>query len=133
MDPCAALVDKLKHRTDLRYEASPGFVRIAAPTETGFSLELRAEPEGWTVFLGEAGFHESFTAGTEVLNFIAWCFSGEARLREVWRGNSPQNAVLEAHEHGEWYTVSETGYFLVPFWRARREVTLQNPNLLSDS
>ena len=81
-------------------------------------------------WLGEAGFHDDFMTADEVLNFVAWCYSGAARVREVWRGQSPQKSVLEAYEDGEWYVVSTTGFIFVPFWRPRREVILQNPNLL---
>jgi hypothetical protein len=48
------------------------------------------------------------------------------------RGGSPQKAILEAHENGEWRLVSETGFMLVPFWRERREVILENPRLLKN-
>ncbi|HEX6071864.1 MAG TPA: hypothetical protein VFY95_02520, partial [Sphingomicrobium sp.] len=73
-----------------------------------------------------------FTSAEEVLNFIAWCYSGTARVREVWRGSSPQMAVLEAQENGAWRPVSETRFIFVPIWRQRREVVLENPNLLKD-
>ena len=93
-------------------------------------VELHTGDREWTVFLGEAGFHEAFTCSDEVSNFIAWCYSGEARIREVWRGSAPQKSYLEALENGEWRPVSETGFIFVPFWRARREVVLENPSLL---
>ena len=80
--------------------------------------------------LGNAGFHESFTSAEEALNFIAWCYSGAARVREVWRGGLPQKAILEALENGDWRSVSETRFMFVPFWRDRREVVLENPSLL---
>jgi hypothetical protein len=48
----------------------------------------------------------------------------------VWRANSPEKSILKAHEHGDWHKLSETRFLLVPFWRERREIVLQNPDLL---
>ena len=130
MDPRPLLLEKLQKHPTLAYSSAPGVVRIEAPNSTGFAVELHDDRDEWTVFLGEAGFHEAFASGEEVLNFIAWCFSGSARLRELWRGGLPEKAVLEAEENGAWRPISETGHFFVPFWRKRREVILQNPSLL---
>ena len=131
MDPRMALIEKLQRHSELAYIEAPGGVRIEPPSSSGFAVELRSDDDNeWTVFLGNAGFHEVFNSAEEVLNFIAWCYSGTARVREVWRGSSPQKAFLEAHEEGEWRVVSEVGFFVVPFWRERREIVLENPNLL---
>lgn len=130
MDPRMALIEKLQRHPELAYSEAPAGVRIEPPSSSGFAVELRIDDNEWTVFLGNAGFHQVFNSAEEVLNFIAWCYSGTARVREVWRGNSPQRAFLEAREDGDWRSVSETGFILVPFWRERREVVLENPNLL---
>jgi hypothetical protein len=47
------------------------------------------------VSLGDAGFHESFTSTEEALNFIAWCYSGEARVREVCVAGRPRRRFLK--------------------------------------
>lgn len=132
MDPRPALLEKLQQHPELTYAEASGCVRIEPSNSTGFAVELRSDNDEWTVFLGNAGFHETFASAEEALNFIAWCYSGAARVREVWRGKSPQKAILETYEDGKWRSVSETGFFFVPFWRARREVVLVNPNLLRD-
>jgi hypothetical protein len=130
MDPRIALLEKLGRHPELSYSEVQGGVRIEPPSATGFAVTLTGQDGDWTVFLGEAGFHEAFSSPEEALNFIAWCYSGEARLREFWRGTSPEKAVLESLENGEWRMASETGLIFVPFWRSRREAILQNPNLL---
>lgn len=130
MDPHLAFLEKLHQHPELSYSEAPGCVRVEPPSSEGFAVELRSADNKWTVFLGNAGFHEAFTSPEGALNFLAWCYSGGARVREVWRGRSPQKALLEAHDNGEWRTVSETGFIFVPFWRERREVILENPNLL---
>ena len=132
MDARLALLEKLKQHPELAYSEAAGCVRVEPPSRDGFAVELRGADNEWTVFLGNAGFHETFASTEEVLDFIAWCFSGAARVREIWRGKSPQKAILEAHENGEWRTVSETGFIFVPFWLGRREVILANPNLLKN-
>jgi len=126
------LREKLKGHPELIHTEVPGGMRIEPPAPTGFSLELREDGDGWMVCLGEAGFHQHFESSEEMLNFVAWCYSGEARLREVWRGSVPQKVMLEAREDGEWRVVSVTGLLLFPFWRPRSEAVLQNANLLRD-
>jgi hypothetical protein len=130
MDPLAILRGKLAGHPELVQGDARGGLRIEAPTKTGFAIELRADVHGWTVELGEAGFHDDFSSAEEVLEFVAWCYSGAARLREVWRGNSPVRSALEAKENGTWREVSATVFIFIPFWRKRREVILTNPNLL---
>ncbi|MFZ5704849.1 MAG: hypothetical protein ACOY5R_06240 [Pseudomonadota bacterium] len=130
MDARAALLLKLRAHPELSFSETPDVVRIEAPGPHGFAVELHSLGARSKVFLGNAGFHESFGSGSEALNFIAWCYSGTARLREIWRGGSAQAAVLEALEAGEWRPVAETRFFLVPFWRLRREIILENPSLL---
>jgi hypothetical protein len=124
------LLEKLKRHPELSFSEAPGHVRVEAPSSSGFAVELRSDGSEWTVFLGDAGFHQAFTSTDEVLNFIAWCYSGAARVREVWRGSSPQSADLQAYKNEQWRTVSETRFLFVPFWRKRREVILENPKLL---
>ena len=130
MDPHLALLQKLHKHPELKHVELPGKIRVEAPTSSGFAVELRSAVDTWTVYLGEAGFHETFSTADDVMNFIAWCYSGEARIREVWRGNWPQKVILEALQSGQWLEESETGYFIVPFWLPRREVIRTNPNLL---
>jgi hypothetical protein len=108
------------------------WLRVEAPSADGFAVEVRHEGEEWTVYLGRGGWHQHFDDPEEALNLIAWCYSGEARVREVWRGSLLQKAILEARENGGWRSVSETGLIFVPFWRMRREIVLNNPNLLAN-
>ncbi len=132
MDPHQTLLQRLHQHPVLKHKELPGWLRIEAPEPSGFALELHSSCNDWTVYLGEAGFHQAFSVASEALNFIAWCYSGEVRVREFWRGNAPQKAVMEALQDGDWRVSSTTGYFLVPFWLKLREVVLTNPNLLKD-
>lgn len=130
MNAQMVLIETLQQHPELSYSEAPGYVRIEPPTSSGFAVELRGDGQEWTVFLGDAGLHETFTSTQEVLDFIGWCYSGAARVREVWRGGSPLKATLEPYENGEWHPVSHTHFIFVPFWRERREVVLENPNRL---
>lgn len=132
MDLCAVLIDKLKRHPELTYVEIPDGIHVDPPSPTGFAVEIRSEGNCWTVYLGEAGFHEEFCSAEEVMHFFGWCYSGRARLREVWRGGTPQESWLEAYEDEKWSWISRTGSLLFPFWRRRYEVVLENPTLLTD-
>jgi hypothetical protein len=130
MDPHQTLLQRLLRYPELKYKEQPGWLRIEAIEPNGFAVELRGGKSSWTVYLGNGGYHETFDSGDEVLDFVAWCYSGEARLREFWRGTVPQKSILEGLQDGDWREISTTGYFLVPFWQKSRVVVLQNPCLL---
>lgn len=83
MNAQTALIEKLQQQPDLAYSETPGCVRIEPPGANGFAVELRSGGDDWMVFLGNAGFHENFSFTEEALNFIAWCYSGAARVWEV--------------------------------------------------
>jgi hypothetical protein len=131
MDPLAALAEKLKDHPELVSRNIPGGLRIEPPCQTGFGIELNADAHGWTVWLGNAGFHDDFTSADEVLEFVSWCYSGAARVREVWRGSVPQKSVLEACEVGEWHEVATTEFIFVPFWRKRNGSDLAQPRAVA--
>ena len=133
MDVITALAEKLAKHPELEWIREDQWLRVDAPRPDGFAVELRHEGGEWTAYLGSGGWHQHFDDPEEPLNFIAWCYSGEARVREVWRGSWPQKAILEARENGGWRSVSETGLIFAPFWRKRREVVSENPNLLANS
>ncbi|MFN9499581.1 MAG: hypothetical protein ACK54U_03470 [Sphingomonadales bacterium] len=130
-DTFSTLTEKLARHPELQWEAGDGFVRVNAPVSGGFALELQHQGGEWTVFLGSGGWHQHFDDGADALEFIAWCYSGNVRVREVWRGTSLQKSVLETQVDGAWRQTSHTGYFLVPFWRKKTEVIMQNPDLLA--
>ncbi|MGL5839578.1 MAG: hypothetical protein ACRCY3_13855 [Sphingorhabdus sp.] len=132
MDVITALAEKLAKHPELEWTKEDQGFRLKAPRPDGFAVELRNEGDEWTVYLGSGGWHQHFDDPEKALNFIAWCYSGEARVREVWRGTLLQKAILEAHENGGWRSISETGLIFAPFWKERHEVVLENPNLLTD-
>lgn len=131
MDPIAELKIKIAGHSKLDFDDLPSGIRIHPPVPNGFAVEVHDDTDAWTVYLGNAGFHETFDTSEETLQFVAWCYSGEARIREVWRGRSPAKSVLEVFENGTWCITSETRFIFVPFWRRRREMILENPNLLN--
>lgn len=133
MDLIQALTEKLERLPKLIPAEMPGGIRFAAPDANGFAVEVLEGDSEWTVFLGEVGFHEHFETGEEALNFVIWCYSGDACIRETWRGDSPSSAVLEAREDDACSAVSRTQMIFVPFWRARREIVRRNPNLLKSA
>jgi hypothetical protein len=130
VDPLQLLAERLRGRPELAWTATPGSVRIEAPATEGFAVELVRDEDQLTVFLGDGASDLIFEDSDEALNFVAWCFSGEARLRQTWRGDSLHKCVLEGLQRDQWQTVETTVFPFVPFWRSKREVILRNPNLL---
>ena len=126
MNALNALREKLSQRADVSRSERANEIRIEPSLPSGFAITLSSSVEGWCVSLGDGGFHETFNAAEEALNFVAWTRSSECRLREIWRGRSLEKAVVETFEGGEWRPVLTNGVLLFPFWRRRREFTLQN-------
>lgn len=130
MDPRCTLREKLKGHPELRWTEADDFIRIEPLRPDGFTVALGPQGDEWVVYLGEGGFHQAFESADEALNFVAWCFSGECRLREVRRGTRVQKCIVEAKDDGDWQTVLTTGFFLFAPWHRRVEAVFQNPNLL---
>jgi hypothetical protein len=132
MSPRDTLLAKLRERGDLAFTTTRAGVRIEPPDPSGFSVTFVAgeDASGATVFLGEGGYHEHFDTGEEALEFVAWCYSGEARIRESWRGNLPAKVKLEAQRDGVWTECGTWGLLFTPFWRRKTERVLHNPNLM---
>ena len=129
MDPITALAEKLARHPELRWTRGDDWMQVDAPSPTGFAVEFRHEGDEWTVYLGSGGWHQHFDDSAEALELIAWCYSGDARMRETYRGKILQKSALEGLVNGSWQSVSLTGY-LAFFWRTKTEVVLQNPNIL---
>lgn len=129
MDPIAALIEKLDNHSELKWAKGKDWLKIHPPHPKGFGVELRVGADEWTVYLGNGGWHQHFDDPLEALNLVAYCYSGEVRVREVYRGNVLQKSVLEGTFDGTWEKIATTAY-LAPFWRRKREVILQNPALL---
>ena len=110
-------------------------------TETGTSIEVQPEDEtGFTVGLdvtsglvvSYAGWHEEFESPEAALNCFAFGLSSDCRLRVEYQGSTPTRWVVEFKQAGGWCADSETGRIVVPFWRRRRVVYLQNSFPKSD-
>ena len=127
------LAKKIDDHPVLKCVSWPNGIRIEAPNADGFAVQVWGGDNDWTVSVGDGGaWHEQLSESDDVLNFVAWCYSGEARLREARRGNWVQTAILEAHSVDGWYEESRVVYPFVPFWRKTRETVFHNPDLLSD-
>jgi hypothetical protein len=83
---------------------------IEAVQPNGFSVRLCKTNEDWTVALGDHGFHEHFDAADDSpMEFIAWCYSGLSRLREIRYGRVVGRTVLECLKGDKYVIVSTTG------------------------
>ena len=130
MEALNALAEKLVRYPELQWVRDENSIRIEAPRPDGFAIELHYSGNEWTVYLGSGGWHQHFDDGADALNFIAWCYSGDARVREIRCGHIIRKSVLEACVGDSWERVAVVGYFPAAFWRKKSETVLQNPNLL---
>jgi hypothetical protein len=125
------LETRIARHSVLKWQKTATSLRIEAINTTGFTVTLWKTDDGWGVALGDHGFHEHFDEpDDDPLEFIAWCYSGLSRLREIRYGTVVGRTVLERLEGDEYHVVSTTGLIFFPFWRKRSESLLQNPILL---
>ncbi len=126
MDPLAELEAKLQRRDDLTWRRSGGSVRIEAPSEAGFAIELHSDDAEWIVALGETGYHEHFDAPQEAFNFVAWALSPDCRVRETHQAGRITKCTLEAREHGAWRAVGTVGFLPAMPWRTKEDIVRRN-------
>jgi hypothetical protein len=129
VDPISELSAKLIRHPELEFIKTSNSIEIRAPSTSGFSVRLYVQSSFYTVAF--EGWHEDFDSPLDALDCVAFAFSGQSRLAVTYRGNRPVKWELEYLENGEWVVDSEVGLLSVPFWRLRRKVYLQNPDLLT--
>lgn len=103
-------------------EATRLFVLPAS--DEGFTVLIFAEGEAFTVYAN--GWHDDFEDPEEAGRFFLFALTETVRLQEERRGGDAFRWTLEYQEEGTWRSLSTTGLFLVPFWKRREKVTLQN-------
>ena len=118
---------RLQKYPQARYEFGKRWIRVLPACDKGFAVELIAGRNRSEVYF--KGWHESFADPEEAFNCFAFGLSSDCRLRVFQRGSFEYNWTVEYNEEGEWIEDSTTGLFLIPFWRRKRIVYLQN-NLL---
>jgi hypothetical protein len=124
MDVIAEMKARLAKYPGTRYVETPRSIEVLPQDDAGFPVSLQVTDAGFTVHF--AGWHEDFASPEEALNCFAFGLSSACRLRVVYRGSMPTKWIVEAQRDGAWVADSETGLLLVPFWRPRRVVYLQN-------
>lgn len=120
----AQIKQRLGEHPDARYVETPASIEVQPADESGFPVGLHVGREGFTVHF--AGWHEDFDSEEAALDCFAFGLSDACRLRVVYRGRTPTKWIVESQVDGVWVRDSETGLILVPFWRPRRVVHLQN-------
>ena len=133
MSVTPSVIDELVQRSrarnlSFRLEGEhPVRVFVVDPVdETGFSVGVAEDADGWLVSFGENGTHDRVPEATDLFEIVAFALSDSARLREVWRGSYWQRGVLETRTSEGWQRVTETGLFFFPFWKLKRTTIRQN-------
>jgi hypothetical protein len=124
MPAIEAIRQKLQRHPELRYDAAPGSITIPPATPDGFPVSLHEQGDRYTVYF--AGWHEEFSSEAEALDCFVFGLSEQCRLRVLSRGSFDYRWTVEHCRDGAWHADSQTGLFLFPFWRRRRERYLQN-------
>ncbi len=128
MDPIEMLQQKLARHPELRYESTDNSITVAPPSDEGFSVSFFATPIEYVVYF--EGWHEHFETVEKALDCFSFAYSGQCRLRVVYRGSTAVRWELQSRDIDGWVSDTEVGLLLIPFWRRRRVVYLHNPNLL---
>ena len=126
MNPIQEVKIKLEKYPHIKYEESNNAISILPNDESGFEVQLEKTPSGYTVAF--EGWHEIFEDAEEALNCLSFGLSDACRLKVTYRGASPQKWEVQAKEenNGTWFTDSETGLVLFPFWRKPTVTYKQN-------
>ncbi len=110
--------------------------KLTLAQDTADSLEIEPETEdGFAVGLFDHGdlllvtggsWHEHFEDCEEALRCAAFLLSDECRLKTVFRGETVASGTVQYLEDGHWVDGPMVGFFIVPFWRAKRVEYHQN-------
>lgn len=129
MNPIHEIKGRLAKYPEVRYTETTTSIEVHAAGETGFPVGLHILGDGFVVSF--AGWHEEIESREEALNCFAFGLSSDCRLCVVYRGSTPTRWIVEHKPDRSWIKYGETGLVLVPFWRSRRVVYLQNDFLSS--
>jgi hypothetical protein len=120
----------------VKYDISPNEVRIYPTSETGFTVSLIERAGHYTVNFNS--WHEEYLDADAALNCFAFGLSDRCRLRVTYRGQFPQEwLVEEKDEDNEWYPCdwigcNTTGMFFLQFWLKKSYKYLQNDLIKTD-
>lgn len=118
------ILEKLKKYPAVKPLVSEFSVRVPPQRSEGFEVGLEVRDGRFVVSFD--GWHEEFESEEEALNCFGFGLSLDCRLRVVRRGGSAYKWTVQSKTETGWADDSEVGLLLVPFWRRREEVILQN-------
>lgn len=129
MNAIEQIKEKLRKYPHVTYELGKSSITVLPTSSKGFNVSLEITGMDHTVFFN--GWHENFQREEEALDCFAFGLSDECRLKECRRGSFAYRWIVESKQEGEWVADSETGLFLVPFWRTKTIHYLQNDLITS--
>jgi hypothetical protein len=122
------IIARLQNYPDTTYQSGPDFIRVLPHSPDGFTVELVAAKNHYTVHFN--GWHEDFKDEQGALNCFAFGLSTECRLKEYCRWGIAYKWTVEYKEGNEWIEESTTGTFL-PFFGKPEVRYLQNELILN--
>ena len=130
MNSILEVKSKLEKYPHIKYEEDTNSISIHPENDSGFIVQFEENDSSYAVAFD--GWHENFNDEEEALNCLAFGLSNACRLKITYRGTSPQKWEVQAKEDNKdsWYTDSQTGLILFPFWRKPTVTYKQNLSLI---
>ncbi len=114
----------LQKHSHITYLAGLYQLEVPAQTQKGFRVWIRQRAGRYT--LGFEKWHQEFTNAASAFDFFMFGLSRLCRLHVFSCGGVDYKWQVQRQFDGRWYTVSESGLAVYPFWWKRTEKLLQN-------
>ena len=122
------IIDEIRTRLnkypDVKSEIGADYVRVAPNSEDGFSVELDANHNEYTVHFN--GWHETLAEQEEALNCFAFGLSTDCRLREYSRSGLAYIWTVKYKDGDKWLEDGTISLLIYPHWGKKEIVVLQN-------
>ena len=123
-DPIAAIQATLRRYPQAQAEGTAHRVSVAPLNAEGFRVAFtdrggryRVDCDGW---------HAEFRDATLAIGCFTSALSPKCRLKVWRRGGEAYSWELQTLSEGNWASVGAVTNWLIPFWRPREIVILQN-------
>jgi hypothetical protein len=123
-DPFAVIQGRLRPFPHARYEASENSIEVYPVAIGGFRVVFRELEDSFQVACD--GWYAHFEFADEAVACFLQALSPAARLRVVFRGQTPCRWQLEVRGAEHWRSLAERARLFTPFWRRASVEYLQN-------
>lgn len=115
---------KLASHPDAKVEKDENRIWVLPADDAGFTVLIFQTAEEYVVYYN--GWHDTFPDEDSAVSCFLAGLTDARRLVEERRGGQAYKWTLETKAEEGWWTISTTGMVLVPIWKRKKLVTLQN-------